>query len=581
MKNQEHESPKQVPSLLVVALVPPIYILWRVVWANRMPIMDCDEVYNYWEPLHHILHGGGQQTWEYANEYALRTYAYIYPMKWVAENVLIHFSVSSLLLPKWFLLSSRDLATTSLQSPTLDDKTEQFFLLRSFLGASMACCELIWLFSLSHKISVRVAFWTGVLMLFGTGMNHAAAAYLPSSTWIMVWLVCCSLFLHRWNYCFCFLAVTSTLAIGWPFGVVLLVPMGLSILFQGESSLLSATKLLMWTALVTVVMQYAVMWIDAQHYGRWTSATLNIFEYNAAGGGDELYGVEPVSYYVKNLVLNFNVVVPLGVLGMPLLMAVGRGDWTLVSVMLAPLLLWLSITVPRPHKEERFLFPMYPILCFAAAWCVDASIGLMDLVLAKVLRQGKSKIRTGIHAFVAMIACTFSLSRTIALSQYYMAPIAIYTNLARATTTMATMDSSPAPAMQMVCTCGEWYRFPSSFFLPKNTHLGFLRSSFTGQLPQAFSEFGSKPESRHVLQPFNDRNLEQTERYVNMEDCDWVVDLAESECVPPNSTIWARASFLDAGATSGLHRILYIPFWNERAIQSGEIRHLNYVLAKL
>lgn len=34
-----------------------VYITWRVYWANRMPIMDCDEVYNYWEPLH-FLHSG-------------------------------------------------------------------------------------------------------------------------------------------------------------------------------------------------------------------------------------------------------------------------------------------------------------------------------------------------------------------------------------------------------------------------------------------------------------------------------------------------------------------------------------------
>ena len=28
-------------------------------------IHDCDEVYNYWEPLHYLLYGYGKQTWEY------------------------------------------------------------------------------------------------------------------------------------------------------------------------------------------------------------------------------------------------------------------------------------------------------------------------------------------------------------------------------------------------------------------------------------------------------------------------------------------------------------------------------------
>jgi alpha-1,2-mannosyltransferase len=28
-------------------------------------IHDCDEVFNYWEPLHYLLYGFGMQTWEY------------------------------------------------------------------------------------------------------------------------------------------------------------------------------------------------------------------------------------------------------------------------------------------------------------------------------------------------------------------------------------------------------------------------------------------------------------------------------------------------------------------------------------
>ncbi len=45
------------------------------IWS---PISDCDEVYNYWEPLHMILYGSGFQTWEYSPVYAIRSYAYIW-----------------------------------------------------------------------------------------------------------------------------------------------------------------------------------------------------------------------------------------------------------------------------------------------------------------------------------------------------------------------------------------------------------------------------------------------------------------------------------------------------------------------
>ena len=40
-------------------------------------IHDCDETYNYLEPLHYLVHGSGLQTWEYGAQYALRAYAYL------------------------------------------------------------------------------------------------------------------------------------------------------------------------------------------------------------------------------------------------------------------------------------------------------------------------------------------------------------------------------------------------------------------------------------------------------------------------------------------------------------------------
>jgi alpha-1,2-mannosyltransferase len=62
----------------------PLYIGCRIYLANRMPLTDCDEVYNYWEPLHFLLYQTGLQTWEYANEYALRTFAYLVPVQGIA-----------------------------------------------------------------------------------------------------------------------------------------------------------------------------------------------------------------------------------------------------------------------------------------------------------------------------------------------------------------------------------------------------------------------------------------------------------------------------------------------------------------
>ncbi|KAG8141607.1 hypothetical protein E2320_007207, partial [Naja naja] len=38
-------------------------------------ISDCDETFNYWEPMHYLVYGKGFQTWEYSPVYAIRSYA--------------------------------------------------------------------------------------------------------------------------------------------------------------------------------------------------------------------------------------------------------------------------------------------------------------------------------------------------------------------------------------------------------------------------------------------------------------------------------------------------------------------------
>ena len=38
---------------------------------------------------------------------------------------------------------------------------------------------------------------------------------------------------------------------------------------------------------------------------------------------------------------------------------------------LLALALWLVIFMTRPHKEERFLFPVYPLVCFAVTYGIE------------------------------------------------------------------------------------------------------------------------------------------------------------------------------------------------------------------
>lgn len=54
-----------------------IFFMVRCISALYGVIQDCDEVFNYWEPMHYLQHGYGLQTWEYSPEFGIRSWAYI------------------------------------------------------------------------------------------------------------------------------------------------------------------------------------------------------------------------------------------------------------------------------------------------------------------------------------------------------------------------------------------------------------------------------------------------------------------------------------------------------------------------
>jgi alpha-1,2-mannosyltransferase len=130
--------------------------------------------------------------------------------------------------------------------------------------------------------------------------------------------------------------------------------------------------------------------IDSWAYGKSTFPTLNILTYNlfSSSGGPDLYGTSPPTFYLANLFLNFNFLTPLAILALPALAITYKFDhrrlgktqqapkegetspYTLLSLRLAPFYIWLAILSLQSHKEERFFYPAYPMLCFNAAVCV-------------------------------------------------------------------------------------------------------------------------------------------------------------------------------------------------------------------
>jgi alpha-1,2-mannosyltransferase len=61
----------------------------RLLSAALNIIHDCDETFNYLEPLHYVLYGSGMQTWEYSAAFALRSYLYLLLHAVVAAPALL------------------------------------------------------------------------------------------------------------------------------------------------------------------------------------------------------------------------------------------------------------------------------------------------------------------------------------------------------------------------------------------------------------------------------------------------------------------------------------------------------------
>lgn len=143
--------------------------------------------------------------------------------------------------------------------------------------------------------------------------------------------------------------------------------------------------------------------IDTLAYGKLTIVPWNIIQYNifSSDKGPELYGTEPWNFYISNLILNFNGVFLLAILSLPALFVTSYVDrkrlgfvkaapersspFAVLAIRLAPLYLWLVILSAQPHKEERFMYPAYPLICFNAAVTLYLGRGWMEVAYMKMV----------------------------------------------------------------------------------------------------------------------------------------------------------------------------------------------------
>lgn len=564
--NQEHQHSSS--ALWCGRLLAAANVCVRVYCGLYMIIADCDETYNYWEPLNLIYRGFGKQTWEYSPTYAIRSYAYLVPyylLTWPLRDVQLFVGP----LPPYVSFYAVRIVT---------------------LCGFTAIAELRLHRAVARAQSQATANWFLLFSTFAPGMSHASVALLPSS-FALGWATLGTAFLldtFAANSLKVFtlsgaLAVACFLTaglVGWPFALVLGVPFGLWALFQGWQR--AALVGLVWRCALALGLIAAVLVaVDSYMYGRPLFVPLNIVLYNVFSGegeGPEIFGVEPFSYYVKNLVLNFSVVFPLAALG--LLSSTALAPLVTTSV---PLLAWSIVFALQPHKEERFLYPVYTMICLSAARFTALFFqGLRKILVPKM----------AIFLATFLCAATYtvvSVLRILHLVYNYGAPLNT-AHVLYADSLQGTND------IQNVCVGREWYHFPTSFFLPDNYRLRFVQSGFDGLLPGEFLEgAGLQAASSAFPAGMNSKNIFSPDKVVPFADCDYYIDnslpvdgkepkvITEKDGVlstDPNWTILLCEKIVKPeGAHSGVGRILYVPEWARFAMPYN-VEKMEYCVLK-
>ncbi len=242
----------------------------------------------------------------------------------------------------------------------------------------------------------------------------------------------------------------------------------------------------------------------------------NIF--SGSSRGPNIFGTEPWDFYIRNLLLNFNIWFLLAMAaGLLLALQFILGGQTRTSqnwirniVFVTPFYLWLMIFSAQAHKEERFMYPAYPCLGLNAAIALHTMLGYFG---SSDPKRFVSKIppilRLAFVSAIVLLSIDAGVFRTFGLVTAYRAPLQVYAPLQR---------PEFAGLEETVCIAKEWYRFPSSYFLPSNMRAKFVKSAFDGLLPGEFNEakigFGIFPGTWLIPPGMNDQNLEDPGKYV-------------------------------------------------------------------
>ncbi|SCU94098.1 LADA_0G06524g1_1 [Lachancea dasiensis] len=504
--------------LLITArlFLQPIYSL----------VSDCDETFNYWEPLNFLLRGFGKQTWEYSPEYSIRSWAFLLPL---------YASLSPF---------KKIIPLLGLPPSTL------FYIARFLMGFYSVVMEWLLFREIDTKLSSFTANIWLLLQLLNPGWFHASVELLPSS-FAMVTMLGFMKFGIRYLsnrsatpfiQALSFNFVSGVL--GWPFVLILSIPMVFHYVLTHRILATVKTGFASILRLLSVIS--TIFLVDSAFYGKFAPVAWNIVMYNVIAAdensGPNIFGTEPWYYYPLNLLLNFPIPTLMGcVIGV-------LSNWRLAPIW-GCLFVWMAVFLSQPHKEERFLYPIYPMITLAA------SVGYTNFWKG---RKVSRIVRNTFFLALFILTLSQSFMRVFALVKNYTAPLDVYAHI------------PPATGPQTICVGREWYHYPTSLFLEDDSRLRFTNSGFDGLLPGDFKETHSMLNSiREIPAGMNNENKFDPLKLVGADECDYYIDIV----LPSDDTRdsfdptlmedeWVciyRTAFIDVASSKFLGRAFALP----------------------
>lgn len=383
--------------------------------------------------------------------------------------------------------------------------------------------------------------------------------------------------------------------LGWVFAAALAVPMALHILCS-NSGVVTFVK---WAAISAVAILAVMIPVDSYYFGKVVVAPLNHLLYNVfpkEGAGSHIFGVEGVSFYVVNLVLNCNVAAVLFAI-FPFAFAIGSlislyprsgtEGWKRL-IFLSPSYIYLAILMSQPHKEERFLAPCYTFIALVAAVAFADCMALFLRVTRPLGGSFARAAKTSMSLALLLLCVALGASRIVMQIKSFRAPLDVYRHLSDIELQRG-IGPRDAPSEYIstqrevnICVGKEWYRFPASFFLPdRRFRIRFVRSGFTGLMPKPFREDGNG--TRAIPSGMNEFNMEDPAQFYDWSKangCHYFVDLdlshrqsQDNESTNEDSPIPKEAQavilsqpFLDSDMSRAGFRAFFLPGFEDKLV---------------